>query len=122
MEDLSNTLLTTRQIKSDHAKGMTRSQLYEKYTDFATTKPKTFNQTVDGNFDEEMFLKICQTYSLDSNKLQGTIAVGEMLAEKFLYPTVGKPSEEDRSKALDDMNKTLDDMNKTLDDKLQTTA
>lgn len=109
MDELSKTLIITRQIKADHASGMTREQLYKKYTDFAANKPKTFNQTVDGNFNEEMFLKICKTYSSDSDKQKGTLAVGEMLAEKFLYPTTGKPSDEDRSKAIAAMNKKMQD-------------
>jgi hypothetical protein len=107
MDELAHTLMTTRKIKSDQAKGMTREQLYKKYTEFAANKPKTFNQTVDGNFDEEMFLKICGIYSSNTDKLQGTIAVGEMLAEKFLYPTTGTPSDEDRQRGLDIMNKKM---------------
>jgi hypothetical protein len=88
------------------ATGMNREQLYHKYTEFAADKPKSFNHTVDGNFDEDTFIKMMQTYSnkhtsaVNDKAFEATTAIGEMLAEKYLYPKVGKPSDDDKSKAL----------------------
>jgi hypothetical protein len=114
MDDLTKTLKIVREIKIDHANGMNRSQLYQKYEDFATNKPKTFNQTVDGNFNEEVFISLCKVYQSKPNKLDGTIAMGEMMAEKFLYPKIGKPSDENREKAVDAMNMKIAENNAKL--------
>ena len=106
MDDLDNTLKTVRLIKIDMSTGMTREQLYHKYTEFAANKPKSFNHTVDGNFDENMFINIQKTYlnkhtsSIDDKAFEATTAIGEMLAEKFVYPKVGKPPEADTAKAM----------------------
>jgi hypothetical protein len=106
MDDLNITLNIVRQIKIDMATGMNREQLYHKYTEFAADKPKSFNHTVDGNFDEDTFIKMMQTYSnkhtsaVNDKAFEATTAIGEMLAEKYLYPKVGKPSDDDKSKAL----------------------
>jgi hypothetical protein len=114
MEELNNTLKMVRKIKADMAKGMNRQELYHKYLDFATTKPKSFNHTVDGNFDEEVFNQIKDTYSeshesaTENKDIEGATSVGNLLADKFLFSQITEtPDEEKLKKMKEDLFKNI---------------
>lgn len=95
MDDLNETLRIVRLIKIDMEKGFSRTKLYNKYIDFAKNKPKSFFHTLDGNFDEKTFIELKNTYkksydeASENKDLEGTIKLGETVAEKFLYPYIG---------------------------------
>jgi hypothetical protein len=111
MEEFKYVLDTYRLIKKDMDDGLTRDQLYYKYSEFRSGKPKTFFHILDGNFDEKMFLNIVKTYRETHNvattdkETKASISVGEMLAERYLYPKVGRPDPEIQRKNQDDIIK-----------------
>ena len=115
MEDLQETLDTVRKIKKDMKRRMTRQQLYGKYSDFATNKPKTFALTLDGKFDEQQFTQIMNVYKdkkdETNNSFEASWHLGQTLADKWLYPSVGKPSDSELSEMKETARRQNQDPN-----------
>lgn len=113
MEELDNTIKLVKQIRIDMKLGLDRTALYNKYNDFAVNKPKTFFNTLDGSIDEAILLEIRNKYcevheKSETNKSEkATSALGEHLAEKYLYPTFGVPTEDERKQGQREINKIL---------------
>lgn len=108
MEELQATLEMSRRIKKDMKKGLNRSELCHKYSEFQRNKPKTFFHILDGNFNEEMFVNIKNKYSnnlnsdTDEDKVRASMAVGDLLAKTY---DVNLPSQEEKEDFISKLKK-----------------
>lgn len=91
-----------KQIEEDK-KSLTRGQMETKYTWFADKYPKTWVNIMDNTFLISHFERNLEVYEKlytrsvgdhFEKRFNADIGMGEILAEKYLYPTFGKPSKE----------------------------
>ena len=114
-------LETVKQIQNEMKNGKTVDELSisPAYSEFKEKYPKTWVHIMEGNFSTTEFKKMNNIYQNVYNMKEGehfdrkniaNVAVGNHLAEKFLYPTTGKPSMEDMEKGYAhvlEQNKTV---------------
>lgn len=89
---------------------LTRGQLEAKYEAFAEKYPKTWVGIIDGtlllghlerNIEAyEIMFRRSKGRTYKERKFNTDTQFGEKLAEEYLYPTMGKPSEEQMKRAL----------------------
>lgn len=103
---------------------LTRGQMEGKYKDFSEKYPKTWVNLMDGNFSIIHLERNLEIYENMYNKAKGNhyqkrfcadIDFGEQLAEKYLYPTMGKPDQEERKKAINEAKKQMEKAGQKLD-------
>jgi len=114
-----------KQVDNDKNK-LTRGELEKKYEAFAEKYPKTWINILDDNFvvshlerKIEVYEKFYKRHSHLNNhediKLQADMDFGETLAEEFLYPVTGKPSNLDRSRAETIIRKKIEKSGEEID-------
>jgi len=76
------------------------------YLQFQTKYPKLYMMLQDPNMDNEMFEKLFNVIMVDSTE-NGASTFSEFGAEKYLYPSLGKPTVQDREIAKQKINKHI---------------
>ena len=108
----------------DDKKILSRGQMETKYVAFSEKYPKTWVNLMDGTFSMLHLERNLEIYENMYNKAKGNhyqkrfcadIDFGENLAEKYLYPTMGKPDPEEKKKAIKQAKKQMNKMGIELD-------
>lgn len=93
---------------AEDQKRLTRDQLEVKYKDFAEANPKTWLHLMDRNIDLQQLMYYHRSYKINYSKAKGNhrqrkfaadIKLGEKIADKYIYPKIGKPEPEQMAKA-----------------------
>ena len=107
---------TVKKIQQEIKQGKSETEVGILYTDFKDKYPTTWKSILSGEFSLIEFKKMSNIYQNVKNKKEGdklnkdylgNIAVGNYLAEKYLYPTAGRPSSQNLNKSYSHgLNKT----------------
>ena len=107
--EIMNEQLNDIKLIDKDRKNMSRYKLETKWDSFAKKYPKTWLNIVDGNFIISHFERKLDLYISHYNRQTGNhydkkfkadSNLGEDLAQEYLYPTTGIPSDEDKHIAL----------------------
>lgn len=108
LEKRREQLNTIKQIMKDQ-KEITRDQLERKYQEFSEKYPKTWISIMDGAFNInqlETNVKLYERFYKKSSgphqnrRFEADVGFGEHLAKKYLYPTTGTPTQEQKNRSL----------------------
>lgn len=101
-------LNTIKSIIKDQ-KELTRDQLERKYQTFTEKYPKTWINIMDSTFNINQLERNVLLYEKyyknskgkhEEKRFNADVGFGEHLAQKYLYPTTGTPSNEQKDKSL----------------------
>jgi len=101
-------LNTIKSIINDQ-KVLNNNQLLRKYHTFSEKYPKTWINILDSTFNINQLERNVLLYERyyknskgthENKRFQADVGFGEHLAKKYLYPTTGNPSNEQKNKSL----------------------
>ena len=107
MDNHSYIIKEVKSIQKEMKNGKSVEELSVQFMEFKEKYPKTWMHIIEGNFSTIEFNKMNEVYQTVYNLKEGehldrkniaNVAIGNHLAEKFLYPITGKPSMEDMQK------------------------
>lgn len=109
--------LKTIEKISEEQSVLTQVELEDKYKEFADTNPKTWQAIMDRSFPIQHLRRKIELYSKfyertkgehQEKKFKADVKFGEHLAEEYLYPHTGKPSQQAMNEALAKAKKKLE--------------